>query len=85
MKNLVTLKRAVELQCWACLGFYSDGKQDCQCTKCSLYPWMPYREMEPNLDIFEYSPRRVGKVLQKDSMTPARLKTAKENLKRAHD
>jgi hypothetical protein len=58
----VTRKRAIELQCHECMGFYFDGVQDCECVRCSLYPFMPYRKMEPDLTAYQYNPRRKGKV-----------------------
>ena len=62
-KPKVTMKRAIELQCHDCLGFYEDGKMDCENVRCPLYTYMPYRKKEPDLEKFLYSARAVGKVL----------------------
>jgi len=43
------------------MGYYSDGKIDCECTSCPLYPWMPYRKKEPNWDWVKINPSRKGK------------------------
>jgi hypothetical protein len=59
--------KAIELQCWACMGEYRDGKVDCECVRCPLYTWMPYAEMEPDLSLFDFSPRRRGRVTAEES------------------
>lgn len=38
----LTLKQAVLAHCYSCLGYYADGKQDCNMSKCSLHPFMAY-------------------------------------------
>jgi hypothetical protein len=38
----LTLKQAVNAHCFDCMGYYSDGKQDCKMPACSLFPFMPY-------------------------------------------
>lgn len=58
----VTMKNAILAQCHKCLGYYTDGVQDCENVKCSLYPYMPYRKLEPDLTWTEYHPKRVGLV-----------------------
>jgi hypothetical protein len=35
---------SIQAHCYDCMGFYEDGKMDCKCPRCSLYPWMPYKE-----------------------------------------
>jgi hypothetical protein len=40
----LTLREAVVAKCFDCCCGYSDGKKDCQVPKCSLHPFMPYRE-----------------------------------------
>jgi hypothetical protein len=57
----VTRKNAMLLQCWECMGHYKDGKMDCQNPKCPMYSYMPYREMEPDLSMFQYNPKWKGK------------------------
>ena len=41
------LKRgqAILAKCYDCMGFYADGKVDCQVHRCPLYGYMPYRDM----------------------------------------
>ena len=53
-------KEMILHHCHQCLGYYADGKQDCENTRCPLYSAMPYRKMEPDLWLFEYSPKKVG-------------------------
>ena len=40
----LTLKQAVNAHCYDCMGFYADGKVDCQMPKCSLHPFMAYNQ-----------------------------------------
>lgn len=86
MSTKITMKRALELQCHECMGHYSDGKIDCECTSCSLYKWMPYREKEPDFSTFDYNPRRSGKVTMEDSrpnITDEQRKASSDRLKAA--
>lgn len=39
----LSARQAAIAQCCSCMGYYSDGKIDCECPICSLYPFMPYR------------------------------------------
>jgi len=32
------------------MGYYADGKIDCEVKACPLYPFMPYRSMQPEKD-----------------------------------
>ena len=83
MENLkVTRKNAIDAQCHECLGHYADGKQDCECVRCPLYPFMPYAKMAPDLSWTGFHPRRVGKVaLSGLEISPAQKK-AGERLQR---
>jgi flagellar biosynthesis/type III secretory pathway ATPase len=38
----ITQKQAIMAKCYDCMGYYLDGKVDCEDTDCSLYPFMPY-------------------------------------------
>jgi hypothetical protein len=38
----LTLKQAVLGKCYDCMGYYSDGKVDCEMKNCTLYPFMSY-------------------------------------------
>lgn len=40
----ITMLQAIKAKCYDCMGYYSDGKMDCQIPSCSLYPFMPYQE-----------------------------------------
>jgi hypothetical protein len=80
-----TRKQAIEYQCHECMGNYADGKIDCECVRCPLYTYMPYRRLEPELGVFLYSPRAKGKVLIKDiqaRITPDQRKAAAERLRK---
>jgi hypothetical protein len=44
----LTLKQAVNAHCYSCLGYYADGKQDCNMSKCTLHPFMAYNESKLN-------------------------------------
>ena len=37
-------KQAILANCYQCMGFYIDGKNDCERPNCPLYPFMPYRK-----------------------------------------
>jgi hypothetical protein len=43
-KNGLSLRQAVSANCALCLGFYVDGKHDCEMPECPLYPWAPYKK-----------------------------------------
>lgn len=40
----LTLKQAVNAQCYSCMGYFADGKHDCQMPKCPLHPFMAYNQ-----------------------------------------
>lgn len=40
----LTLKQAVIANCFGCMGYYVDGRNDCGMPECPLYGWMPYRK-----------------------------------------
>ena len=42
--NLSAKQRGVG-HCCECMGYYVDGKMDCECPWCILYPLMPYGKM----------------------------------------
>jgi len=54
-------------KCADCCGNWEDGRKDCEVTCCALYPWMPYREREPDLTWMDYNPKRAGLVTWEDS------------------
>jgi hypothetical protein len=39
----LTVRQMAIAKCYDCMGYYSDGKEDCQISSCPLYPLMPYR------------------------------------------
>ena len=42
----LTMQQAVFAKCYDCMGGYTDGKYSCGIPSCSLYPLMPYRDIE---------------------------------------
>jgi hypothetical protein len=42
----VTPLQGVKAKCYDCMGFYQDGKVDCEQVSCPLYPFMPYRKSD---------------------------------------
>jgi hypothetical protein len=44
----LTLKQAVNAYCYGCGGYFADGKQDCNMSKCSLHPFMAYNKRKAN-------------------------------------
>jgi len=44
----LTFKQAIYARCYDCCGFYSDGKQDCNISRCPLHPFMAYNKNKAN-------------------------------------
>ena len=44
----LTQRQAILAKCFDCCGGYADGRQDCRCTRCSLYPFMPFNPDRKN-------------------------------------
>ena len=40
----LTPLRAIQAKCYDCMGYYADGKRDCEQHDCPLHRFMPYRE-----------------------------------------
>lgn len=40
----LTYREALLAKCAECNSGYVDGRNDCKASKCSLYPFMPYKE-----------------------------------------
>ena len=40
----LTKAQAIKAYCYDCMGFYADGRQDCEMPTCPLYPFMPFRK-----------------------------------------
>jgi len=38
-----TIRQMVLAKCYDCMGYFNDGKIDCEVTLCPLYPIMAYR------------------------------------------
>lgn len=73
--------------CHECMGHYKDGKVDCECVRCPMYPWMPFAKKEPNPAWMDYNPRRVGRVSWEDSereMTDEQKEAAADRIKKMH-
>lgn len=58
-----TRKEAIETHCWQCMGFYQDGKNDCENVKCPLYTFFPYKKKKhkADLELFQFNPKHKGK------------------------
>jgi hypothetical protein len=39
----LTRNAAITAKCCDCMGYYIDGRADCETKECPLYPFMPYR------------------------------------------
>lgn len=66
----LTFKEAIQAKCYDCVGYYSDGKNDCKISDCPLYGFMPYRKDKPAKKVLSDDQRAV---LQ-DRMQKGRLK-----------
>lgn len=42
----LTLRQMILAKCYDCMGYYADGRTDCNISGCALYPLMPYRKGE---------------------------------------
>jgi len=42
----LTQRQAIQAKCYDCMGFYVDGRYNCEISDCPLYPWMPYKGKE---------------------------------------
>ena len=42
----LTLKGMIKGNCYDCMGYFVDGKVDCEMPLCALYPLMSYRKGE---------------------------------------
>lgn len=40
----LTMKQRVLANCFQCVGFYTDGKKDCEMEECTFHVYMPYRK-----------------------------------------
>jgi hypothetical protein len=38
----ITRKEAMRAHCYMCMGYFSDGRFNCEMPHCPIYPWMPY-------------------------------------------
>ena len=80
-KNTKTRSYGMLEKCAECQNYWLDGHKDCQITVCGLYPWMPYRKLEPHWGWSNYSPKRTGRVTWEESrqdMSPEQEEAAKE-------
>jgi len=39
----LTRNEAIFAKCCDCMGYFIDGRADCETVECPLYPFMPYR------------------------------------------
>ena len=40
--KLLTARQTVLARCYDCMGYFVDGRQDCDCPLCPSYPFMAY-------------------------------------------
>ena len=45
MGDRLTQRQAILAKCADCMGFYFDGRIDCQLPDCPLYPYRPYKDI----------------------------------------
>lgn len=45
--------KAIRAKCLDCICWSHNGRLDCEISACSLYYWMPFRGMEPDMDWLE--------------------------------
>jgi len=88
MDEKPTRSLAMQSKCHECTGRYADGKNDCQMPTCSLYPWMPYAELEPDLSWMKLNPKRSGNVTWEESsreISDDQREAMKERLQKARE
>lgn len=81
----LTMLLAIKAKCWDCMGYYTDGKIDCENFECPLYNWMPYAEYQPLTPWLKYNPKRVGKITweaSKRKMTDEQRAALKKRMKK---
>lgn len=49
-KNSLGYTALFRAKCYRCCGDFKDGRVDCEIPSCPIYYWMPYRELEPDLN-----------------------------------
>lgn len=42
----ITARARCKAQCYHCMGYFQDGKEDCHNPQCPMYPLMPYKGRE---------------------------------------
>ena len=80
-KNTKTRSYGMAEKCAECQNYWLDGHKDCQITVCGLYPWMPYRKLEPDWGWSNFSPKRTGRVTWEEAkadMSPEQEEAAAE-------
>jgi hypothetical protein len=56
----ITRDEAIAAQCYVCMGYYRDGREDCKIETCPLYPFSPSRLYSP------FQPLKTKEDVQKD-------------------
>lgn len=41
----LTARQAILAKCCTCMGYYVDGRRNCEVETCPLYRWMPYKRL----------------------------------------
>ena len=64
--------KAIKAACYQCMNSYLDGRNDCEISKCPLYPYMPYRndkEVKPKKVLSKRQEEAVQKLVSLRSGT----------------
>lgn len=42
--KIITRNQAIQANCYFCMSYYADGREDCEYPLCPLYFYMPYKK-----------------------------------------
>jgi hypothetical protein len=48
------------------MGYWSEGKRDCENPKCPLYEFSPYKKNESNQWFMDFDPKKRGRIRWQD-------------------
>ena len=57
----MTLRQAVKAHCYDCMGYYEDGRVDCELKDCPLHTFMPYNPIKHKTRVLSDAQREVHK------------------------
>lgn len=49
--KLIAIDESIKAMCYSCMGYYADGRIDCQNDDCPLYRYMPYKGVKEDADV----------------------------------